>query len=233
MRGAADGCGDGAHSRGVGVGEFASRVVGQPGAIVHRTPRRGLGDSAMPAENGPKFGLPAHSLHWHSRTSAKSGLRARLIRENIIGHGVAGIAPCIASRRSFNTAHRSGRAFASLARGRALALLHQPTRQHSRGIFFQPGIQQVGDLLAKIGRVAQTREFVALQGIAGSGEKKFPGRLGFVGAHGDLQGKHCEITIAITVVNSTHVPAHCGKVCKSFARNCEQGSFTGSGLETP
>jgi len=214
------------------AGEFASSDVRQLGAMVDRTPRHSFGDAAMPAGNGPQFGWPAHSLHWRSRASAKSRLRARLIREKIIGHGACGLIPRIAGRRGFIVAHRSRRAFALLARCRSLALLHQPARQHRRGIFLQPGIQQLRDLLAEIGRVAKPRKLEALQGIAGSGEKKLPGRLRFVGAHGDLQREHGDVTSIVTAVNSTHVRTCCGKLCKSFARNCGQSGFTSAALGT-
>jgi hypothetical protein len=86
-----------------------------------------------------------------------------------------------------------------------------PARQHGRGIFFQPGIQQLRDLLAEIGRVAEPQRFVALQRIAGSGEKKAPGRLGFVGAHNDLHRQYDEITSLITTVDSTYLCTRCGK----------------------
>jgi hypothetical protein len=214
------------------AGEFASSDVRQLGAIVDRTPRRGLGESAIAAGSGPQFGWPAHSLHWRSRASAKSRLRARLIREKIIGHGVCGLIPPIAGRRTFIVARRSRRAFALLARCRALALLHQPARQHGRGIFLQPDIQQLRDLLAEIGRVAKPRKLEALQGIAGSGEKKLPGRLRFVGTHGDLQREHGDVTSIVTGVNSTHVRTCCGKLCKSFARNCGQSDSTSAALGT-
>lgn len=233
MRGAADCCGDGAREYGGGAGESASRVVRQLGAMVHRAPRRGLGDSAMPAGNGPKFGWPAHFLHWHLRAGMKSGRRARLIRENIIGHGVCGLVPRVAGRRVLLVAPPDRRAFPVFARSGAFALLHQPARQHGLGIFFQPGIQQLRDLLAEIGRVAEPRKLEALQGIAGSGEKKLPGRLGLVGTHRDLRGKHSEITSVVTTVNSTCVRVYCGKVCKSFAWNCERQNLTGFGLEKP
>jgi hypothetical protein len=232
MREAADWCGDGTRECGGRAGEFASRDLRQISTTVHRTPRGGLGDAVMPAGNAPKFGWPAHSLHWRSRASAKSGLRARLIREKIIGHGVCGLIPRFPGRRAFIGAHRSRRAFALLARCWALALLHQPARQHGRGIFFQPGIQQLRDLLAQIGRVAKPRKLVALQGIARSRKQELPGRLGFVGAHGGLQGGHREITSAVITVNSTHIRTYCGKVCKSFAPNREQSGFTSSGLGT-
>lgn len=230
MRGAADQRDVEAGGCGGAVGELALRVVLRLHATVGRTPRRGLGDSAMPAGNGRKFGWPAHFLHWHLRAGAKSSLRPRLIRENIIGHGARGIATRVAGRHAFVLAHRDRRACALLARGRALALLHQPARQHSLGILFQPGIQQLRDLLAQIGRVAKPRKFEALQGIARSGEKEFPGRLGFAGAHGDLREEHREITSIVNTVNSTHVRMHCGNVCKSLVRNCEQ---RGSARPTP
>ena len=233
MRGAADECDVEARGCGGMAGRLASRVLRRLGAMVDRTPRRGLGESALPAGSGRKTAFSGHFLHCRSRAGAKSGLRARSIREKIIGHGVCGIAPRIAGRRGFMVAHRSRRAFALLARGRMLALLHQPARQHSRGTFFQPAIQQLRDLFAEIGRVAKPRKLIALQGIAGSGEKKLPGRLGFTSAHDDLHEKHCEITSIVTTVNSTHVRKHCGKVRKSFARNCEPSGFTSSGLGTP
>ncbi len=221
MRGAGDCCGDGARGCGGMAGGVVSRDVRQLGTMVHRTPRRGLGDCLLLAGSGPKTDFSAHSLRCHSRTSAKSGLRARLIREKIIGHGVPGLAPRVAGRRGFIVAHRSRRAFALLARRWPFALLHQPARQHSRGIFFQPGIQQLRDLLAEIGRMAKPRKLIALQGITGSGEKKLPGRLGFTSAHDDLQGKHREITSVVTTVNSTHVRTY-----------CKQSGFISAGLGT-
>src|SRR6266478_5838859 len=57
MRGAADCCGDEARGRGGEAGGLASRVVRQLGAMVHRTPRRGLGDFTLPAGSGLKTGL--------------------------------------------------------------------------------------------------------------------------------------------------------------------------------
>lgn len=121
MRGAAD-CRDvEAGGCGGAVGELASRVVRRLGATAGRTPRRGHGDSAMPAGNGPKFGRPAHFLHWHLRAGAKSSLRPRLIREKIIGHRARGIAMRVAGRHAFVVAHRDRRAFALLARGRTRA----------------------------------------------------------------------------------------------------------------
>jgi len=71
----------------------------------------------------------------------------------------------------------------------ALALLDQPAGDHGVGVFVEPLVEQGRDLLAKIGRVVEAREFVALQGVAGSGEKKLPGWLGAIGVHGALRWK--------------------------------------------
>jgi hypothetical protein len=79
--------------------------------------------------------------------------------------------------------------------------------------------------------VAQAREFVALQGIAGRREKEFPRRLGLV-IQGDLQGKPRDITSIVNTVNSVHIRKCCGKVCKSLDRNHKQGTFARAGLGT-
>lgn len=47
--------------------------------------------------------------------------------------------------------------------GRALQLFHQPARQHGGGILLHPKIEKRGDLLAEIGGMAETREFIALE----------------------------------------------------------------------
>lgn len=65
----------------------------------------------------------------------------------------------------------------------ALPLLDEPAGEHGGGIFLDPGINEAGDLFAEIGGVAEAGEFVTLQGVAGSGQKKFPGRLGAIGGH--------------------------------------------------
>ena len=233
MRGAADCCGGEARECERLAGEAAARAAGLSGATVRRAPRRFPGGSSLPAGRGPKTGFPVHLLGRRSRASAKFGRRCRLIREKIIGRDVAGFA----SPRTDGSpiVHASGgrRAFAPLVRREVFAFLHQQARQHGRGILLKPGIQQLHDLFPKIRRVAQPGKLVALQGIAGGGEKKLPRRLGFVGAHGDLQGKQCEITSVVTTVNSTYVRRHCGKVCKSLAWNCERQNLAGFRLETP
>ena len=67
---------------------------------------------------------------------------------------------------------------------RTFALLDQPAGDHGVGVFVEPLVEQGRDLLAEIGRVTEAREFVALQGVAGGGEKELPGWLGAIGVHG-------------------------------------------------
>jgi len=233
MWGAADCCGGGTRECARLAGEAAALAPGLPGAAVRRTRQRFPGSLVLPAGKGPGTGFSIHVLGRRLRASAKFGRRCRLIREKIIGRDVAGFASPLTGRSPLVHASGGRRAFAPLVRREVFAFLHQQARQHSRGILLKPGIQQLHDLFAKIRRVAQPRELVALQGIAGGGEKKLPGRLGFVGAQGDLQGKQCEITSVVTTVNSIYVRRYCGKVCKSVAWNCEWLNLAGFGLETP
>jgi hypothetical protein len=229
MRATGDCCGDGAGGRGVAAGGLASRVERQLGAMVHRTLRRGLGDFTLPAGSGPQTGLPARFMGGGLRATAKFGPRARSSREKIIGRSTCGLASCVERHRALVCGCRP---LAGLARrSRVLALLHQPARQHGRGVFFEPGIQQLSDLLAEIGRVAQAGEFVTLQRIARRRQQEFPRRFGFV-IQGALPGKHLHSKCIVNTVNSTHVRGDCGKVCKSYAPSCAQESFRRSGRGT-
>ena len=66
----------------------------------------------------------------------------------------------------------------------ALALLHQPARQHGGAIFFNHLIQQGNRFLAQIGDVSEPRQFVALQRIARRRQQKLPRRLNAETGHG-------------------------------------------------
>ena len=81
---------------------------------------------------------------------------------------------------------RCGRRSSHFAEDGAFALIHQPARQHGRGIFLEVLIQERSQFLAQIRCMSEAGKFIALQGIAGSGEKEFPGRLGVVGVHENL-----------------------------------------------
>jgi hypothetical protein len=92
-----------------------------------------------------------------SRRAASYGRRDRWIRENITGHRMR------AARRI------AGLRFACRRRvlnsQRVLALLYEPSREHGGGVFFQPGIEQLGNLFAQICGVIEPRELKALEGV--------------------------------------------------------------------
>src|SRR5882672_4850382 len=209
------------------AGSVAARVVGLRRGISPDTPLRGPGDSVLLAEMGRKTGWPCYVVGCRSGAGAKIGRRARLIHEKVIGHDLAVFAPGIGRRTAVAVRGRYGRLALLAGRG-AFALLHQPTRQHGRGVLFEPGIEQLRDLLAEIGSMAQTRKFVTLQRITGRRQKKLPGRLGFV-IQRDLQGrKPVEITSIVNLVKSAQIRTYCGKVCKSRSGRHERKSFASS-----
>jgi hypothetical protein len=224
---AAGGCGGETRGCGGMAGGSSARVVRWLPVTAHRTPRRCLDDTALLAGNGLKSGLSARILGRRSRTAAEIGRRGRLIREKIIGHAMRSVAPRVASGSLLLTRCRPLVRLPN--RGGMFALLHQPARKQSRGVLFKPGVQQLGDLLAKIGRVAEPRELITLQGIPRRREKELPRRLGFV-IQGDLQGKRRYSTTIVNKSNSTHVRNVCGKLCKSFPPDRELTSCTAAGL---
>jgi len=114
-----------------------------------------------------------------SRWTANYGRRDRLIREEIIGHSMRAVrrmdGPRIDGlRRVLNTR-------------RAFALLHKPSREHGGGVFFEPRVEQLSNLLAEIGGVTEPRQLVALQRGTRGRQEKLPRRLGFVDGHEYLQ----------------------------------------------
>jgi hypothetical protein len=109
-----------------------------------------------------------------SRWAAVCGRRDRPIRKKIIGHGMSVLQQSLAGRGGLQHLRR------------ALALLHQPAREHGASILFKPKIEKRADLLAEIGGMVETREFVALQRSARSREKELPRWLGLVADHAGL-----------------------------------------------
>ena len=209
----------------------AARVVGLVRATVGGTVRRCFGGSSLMAESGSQIGFWAHVLGLHSRTGAKFGRRARLIGEKIIGRSMRRLASGV-GRRSSLVGRRSMRIFRPLGgavftSGGIFALLHQPARQHGRSVFFQPGIEQLRDLLAEIGGVAEPRKLIALQRVPGRREKELPRWLGSV-VQGDLQGKPRHSINNVTIVNSIEIRTYCGKLCKSLPRHREPFGFARS-----
>jgi hypothetical protein len=99
------------------------------------------------------------------------GLRGRATTKKIIGRSMT-VVPCRFTR---------GSVFVNLLG--TFPLFHQPARQHGGGIFFHPKVKKRADLLAEIGGMAETREFIALQGVSRSREKELPRWLGLVVVH--------------------------------------------------
>ena len=98
----------------------------------------------------------------------------RPIRQNIIGRSVSGFRQQIADAGRF------------LRAWRMLPLLNQVAREHGCRVFLHPLIEKRGNLLAEIGRMAETREFIALERIARSREQKLPRGLGSGTSHKGL-----------------------------------------------
>src|SRR5258705_2050403 len=143
------GCGDGV-ARWVGrvAGDVVARLAGLRRGTGPGTPLGDPGDLELLAESGPESGRLRYAVGCRSRTGAKIGRRTRLIREKVIGHDLRRFAPVIGRRSAVAIRCGGYGRVALLARGGAFALLPQTTRQHGRGVFFEPGIEQVGDLLS-------------------------------------------------------------------------------------
>ena len=123
------------------------------------------------------------------------------IRQKIIGHRMA-----VGGKRFGCGLVRRGLGFRS-ANG-AFALLDEPAGDHGVGVFVEPLVEEGRDLLAEIGRVAEAREFVALQRVAGSGEKKLPGRLSAIGGHGALRWNRVTQSILYRTCNHTVITSN-------------------------
>lgn len=152
--------------------------------------------------------------------------------ENRIGKKVIGRDGAIC-----NLVGRGGRGFARSRR--VFALINQPTGHGRGGIFFEPLVHQRADLLAKVGGVAEAREFIALQAVTRSSQQKLPGGLGAVAGHkGLLRGQGGQYRDSITVVhrvkNYWGVLA-CGKLWKtrSASRDAELTEIDEKTQRTP
>ncbi len=121
-----------------------------------------------------KLWIEHRKIAFTSSGASICGRRDRPIRKKVIGHCMS------VFREGF------GRSNVLLRLLRAFPLLHQPARQHGRGIFLHPQVEKRADLLAEIGGMAEPREFIALQRVSRSGEKKLPRRLSFVVVHAGL-----------------------------------------------
>jgi len=153
-------------------GGGTTRELALCGGRLH-TALRGREGTTVPAQGSGAAAARFQRWGVGSPSTANFGRRSRLIREKIIGHRMRGLAT-------------AGRIRCSFLDHRMFALLHEPARQQGRGILFEPAIQQRHNFLAEIGRMVQARQFVAVKGIARSGEQELPIGLSFV-IQGDLQ----------------------------------------------
>ena len=158
------------------------RDVGRIERAVGSTPFRPCGARCSLDKTGKTEWVSPRRGGERSITAARNVWASESIRQKIIGHRMA-----VCGSRFGGGLVRSGLGFRG--ENRALTLFDQPARDHCVGVFVEPLVEQGRDLLTEIGRVTEAREFVALQGVAGSGEKEFPGRLGAIGVHGALRWK--------------------------------------------
>src|SRR5256885_16984280 len=108
----------------------------------------------------------------NSRAAASGGRYSRNIRKDIIGRGMA------VPRLGFAAAGNGFR-FRDLP-SEILGMIEEQASQAGCGVFLEPGIEQLRELLLKVGSVAQSRQLQALQRITRRGEKELPRRLGVI-----------------------------------------------------
>jgi hypothetical protein len=199
--------GDGAQCCVAPAGMAAARELCSQRRAAQGTPvRTGAGRSRSIETSLEKKSGPRNSDST-SRRAACCRWCGGLVREKIIGHRMRSVEPRLGPGDDVRDLPGM------------LALFHQPARQHGRGVFFQPLVEQGTDLLAEIGGMTQARQFIGLQRIARSGQKKLPRRLGLVAGHGILmrgQGFHSN-TIVIPFKDN-QVGNGCGKLWKTSAR---------------
>ncbi len=145
------------------------------------------------------------SLTSEKRWSAAkwSGARAGNVRRNdairqkIIGHRMAVRGGGLGCGR-----------FRGGAKDGAFALLDEPAGEHCGSVFLEPLVEEGSDLLAEIGGVGQAGELVALESVAGGGEKELPGRLSAVVGHGKLRWRYIPINISMCTVKSCEITSN-------------------------
>ena len=134
--------------------------------------------------------------------------RRYTIRQEIIGRTFrlcgTRVAPGDVARYVMGNFMRNfARDLGSNLRSRRLqALVDQPTSQHRRGVLLQPLVEELADLFTQVRGMSQTRKFIGLQGVAGSGEKKLPGGLNTIFGHGDAPKN--EQVFNVTVLTKTY-----------------------------
>ena len=141
---------------------LGKRVAGRMERAPGSTPFRPCGARGSLDKIGKTEWLSPRRGGERSIAAARNVWASESIRQKIIGHRMA-----VCGSRFGGGLVRSGLGFRG--ENRAFALLDQPAGDHGVGVFVEPLVEQGRDLLTEIGRVTEAREFVALQGVAGSG----------------------------------------------------------------
>lgn len=189
------------------TGRRLTTACGLAHSSVCSTPPRAPRDGGSSDNTDFRRVVTARPERLSSPTAASFLRRGSTIRKNIIGRTVA------------VAAMRFGRGVRFLSGGGTFVVLDQPARQHGRGVFLDPGIQQLRNFFPQIGGVAQPRKLVTLQGATRSGEQKVPRRLSPVTGQGFLPGSGSHGNTVVTTVNGTRGVTHCGKVWKFAVGN--------------
>jgi hypothetical protein len=90
----------------------------------------------------------------------------------------------------------------------ALALFDEPAGDHGIGVFVEPLVEEGRDLLAEIGDVAEAREFVGLQSVAGGGKEELPRRLSAMVRHCDLQYGNSYVLLAYSSTENSIITSN-------------------------
>jgi hypothetical protein len=152
----------------------------QPRGCVDRSTRLGKRvGGTLSGKIGGELWIALLKIAFTSSGAPICGRRDRPIRKKIIGHAMPVLQRRTGDIRGFWRVRR------------ALPLLHQPAREHGRGVLLNPLIEKGADLLAEIGGMTETREFIALQRDARSREKELPRGLGLGTDHVGLLKGDC------------------------------------------
>lgn len=136
--------------------------AGSLGRLRPGTPLSLWTSATLSVRVGGELSSTSRKIAFTSSGAAVCGRRDRTIRRNIIGRSMPVFRQQIAD---------AGR---PLCAWRALPLFDQPASEHGCRVFLHPLIEKRSNLLAKIGRMAETRKFIALERIARSREQELP-----------------------------------------------------------
>ena len=183
--------GDGTRGGGAMGGSSIARVLPLCRCLPPSTPAHLLARGARVAKFSGREPVRSPKIAFTSRRTAICMRWGGPIRKNIIGHRMSVL------REHF----RGGRDFLQVQG--ALALLDEPAREQRLRVFLDPLFQKRRNLLAEIGGMTKTREFVTLQRSARCREKELPGGLRVGQGHLGLLRVAGYVNSGLLTVNST------------------------------